>query len=141
MTMAAKTYSELIKLPTFRERFNYLALHGVVGSATFSGLRYWNQRFYQSDEWHRVRREVIVRDDGCDLGISDRVILGKVYIHHLNPITPDDLRFMRPCVFDPENLITVSFGTHQGIHYESEYQEPRELVIRQPFDQCPWRSQ
>lgn len=139
--MGVKCYSELIKFPTFRERLNYLVLHGVVGSATFSGLRYWNQRFYKSDEWQRVRREVIVRDEGCDLAISDRPINSRIYIHHLNPLTPDDFRFMRPCVFDLENLISVSYDTHQAIHYGSEESLPRELVMRQPFDQCPWRSQ
>lgn len=138
--MSIRTYSELIKFSTFQERFNYLVLHGVVGSATFSGLRYWNQRFYASEEWKRVRREVIVRDEGCDLGIKDRPINTRIYIHHLNPLTPDDLKFMRPCVFDFDNLISVSYDTHQAIHYGSEESLPREFVERKPFDQCPWRS-
>lgn len=134
-----KRYTQLSRLKAFKERFDYLKLDGSVGNETFGSHRYLNQRFYKSREWRRARREVILRDDGCDLGHPDRPILGEIYIHHLNPITLDDILERKPCVFDPENLVCVSFKTHNAIHYGGEDTRPEEYVERQKNDTCPWR--
>ena len=112
-----KTYSYLVTLPTFMERFEYLSIGGKVGESTFGSRRYLNQVFYTSDAWRHVRDDVIIRDNGCDLGIDGMTIGGKIYIHHLNPITMDDIEKRRPWILDPENLICVSMRTHEAIHY------------------------
>lgn len=137
--MTTKTYTELTKLSSFLERFNYLKLSGSVGFATFGGSRWLNQTLYQSQEWKRVRKEVILRDNGCDLGCEDSPIPGKVYIHHLNPITKDDILKRSRLVFDPENLICCSFCTHNAIHYSDESIIPSGPIIRMQNDTCPWR--
>lgn len=137
--MMTKTYSKLSKLKTFKERFDYLKLDGRIGNETFGSHRYFNQRFYKTKEWKRARREVILRDDGCDLGHPDRPIQGEIYIHHLNPITLEDILERRPCVFDPENLVCASFKTHNALHYGGEDNKPEEYVERRPNDTCPWR--
>lgn len=137
--MIYKTYSELIKLSSFKDRFNYLSLFGVVGKTTFGGHRHLNQTLYQTEEWKRTRREVILRDNGCDLAHEDYPIGGSVYIHHINPITINDILEERPCVFDLENLICVSFQTHNAIHYGSEDLLSRGLIVRSRNDTCPWR--
>lgn len=134
-----KTYSHLSRLKTFKERFEYLKLDGRVGDETFGSHRYLNQRLYKSREWRQLRRKIIVRDEGCDLGFSDRPIRGYIYIHHLNPITIEDILERRPCVFDPENLISISFDTHNALHYGGADSEPEEYVERRPNDTCPWR--
>lgn len=135
-----KTYSKLIKLPTFEERFEYLKLSGAVGLETFGAERYLNQTLYWSAEWKRVRRDVIIRDNGCDLGIEDRPIQRGVFVHHINPITTEDVVQRRKKVFDPDNLITVSFATHQAIHYgDKELLTPSRPIERKPNDQAPWR--
>ena len=134
-----KTYSELIQFKNFEDRFNYLKLTGVVGEITFGGHRNLNQMLYQSSEWKSARREVILRDNGCDLAHEDYIIHGPVYIHHINPITVDDILERRPCVFDLENLICVSFRTHQAIHYGDEELLPKGLVVRRKNDTCLWR--
>lgn len=135
-----KTYSKLIKLPTFEERFEYLKLSGAVGLETFGAERYLNQTLYWSAEWKRVRRDVIIRDNGCDLGIEDRPIQRGVFVHHINPITTEDVIQRRKKVFDPDNLITVSFATHQAIHYgDKELLTPSRPIERKPNDQAPWR--
>lgn len=137
-----KTYSELITLPTFEERFEYLKLSGVVGGFTFGGSRYLNQIFYNTSEWKSAKQKVIIRDNGCDLGIEDRIIRGRLYVHHINPITIDDVIQRNPCLFDPENLICVSFNTHQAIHYsDASLLTPSKPVERKPNDQCPWRKE
>lgn len=138
--MGIRRYSELIKIPTFEERFEYLRMKGFVGDQTFYGQRYLNQRFYQSEEWMSIRRQIILRDNGCDLAISSRPINSKIYIHHLNPITIDDLRFMSGRVIDPENLICCSFYTHQAIHYGNKDSLPIGPIERKPNDQAPWRN-
>lgn len=138
-TTIYKTYSELIKIPTFEDRFKYLSLSGKVGEATFGGHRYLNQMLYKMDEWKSTRREVILRDNGSDLGHEDHPITGSIYIHHINPITIDDILEQRPCVFDLENLISTSFRTHNGIHYGNEEVLPKGLVVRTKNDTCPWR--
>lgn len=135
-----KTYSDLVILPTFEERFLYLKLSGSVGFDTFGFDRYLNQMLYKSVDWRRLRNSIILRDEGCDLGIDDRPIFGRVMIHHINPITKRDVLDRADCVFDPENLICVSHLTHNAIHYSDEsilYTEP---VIRRPNDTIPWRT-
>ena len=135
-----KSYSELITLPTFKERFEYLKLDGAVGIETFGFDRYLNQKFYRSPEWRRVKRLVTIRDNGCDLGIDDIPIGGRIYIHHINPITIDDIKNRNPLILDPEYLISVSFDTHNAIHYgdESILQGKRQIE-RLPNDTCLWR--
>ena len=134
-----RTYSELIKLPTFEERYRYLKLDGNVCEDTFGHARYLNQVFYQSHEWKMFRRDIIIRDEGCDLGISNRVINDKIYIHHLNPITLEDIKNRDPKILDPENAIVVSFGTHQAIHYGDESLLHLDIAERRPNDTIPWR--
>lgn len=133
-----KSYSELVELETFEERFRYLALSGIVGDSTFGHERFLNQRFYNSAAWRSARNGVIVRDNGCDLGIEGREIYSTIYIHHINPLTPEDLKFGRPALLDPENLITVSHRTHNAIHYGDENQLERALVERSPGDTKDW---
>ena len=134
-----RTYEELIQLETFEERFNYLSLLGSVGERTFGSHRELNQIFYKSPEWERVRRKVILRDDGCDLAIPGMVIPRYVYIHHLNPITEDDILKHNPALFSLNNLICVSFDTHNAIHYGNKSSLPVTPVERKPNDTCPWR--
>ena len=133
-----RTYEELRQLPTFEDRFKYLSLLGNVGETTFGWERHLNQSFYNSSQWRRVRDFIIVRDNGCDLGIEGREIHSSIYIHHMNPIVPDDLRFGRPSLLDPENLITVSHRTHNAIHYGDESQLPKPFVERRPGDTKDW---
>lgn len=134
-----KTYSELIALPTFEERYRYLRLRGSVGEDTFGFDRYLNQKFYRSIEWRRVRDQVIIRDNGCDLGIEDRLIPGKVLIHHMNPITEKDIVNVTDILLNPEYLICVSHTTHNAIHFGDENLLIPELVVRTPYDTCPWK--
>lgn len=135
-----KTYSDLILLPTFEERYEYLKLSGGVGLETFGSNRYLNQIFYQTPEWKRVRRDVIARDGGCDLAHQDRPINTKIYVHHINPITVDDILKRRDCLFDMENLISISFNTHNAVHYgDSSLLIPSMPIERHSGDQIPWR--
>lgn len=136
-----KSYSECIKLESFEERYKYLRLNGVVADFTFAGHRHLNQVLYQSPEWRRVRRDVIARDGGCDLAHPDRPIFKQVYIHHINPITIEDIEKRSPRIFDMENLICVSFDTHQAIHYGDENMLiPTKPTERKPNDTCPWKN-
>ena len=134
-----RTYSELSKLSTFKERFDYLKLNGKVGEDTFGHSRFLNQDFYSSPEWRRTRRNIIVRDNGCDMGLDGYSIRGRIYVHHINPITVDDILERRSKLFDPENLICVSSMTHEAITYGIEDMLPTDPVIRRPNDTCPWR--
>lgn len=138
--MNIRTYSELMKLPTFEERYEYLKLGGAVGEETFGFDRYLNQVFYKSEEWKSVRNYVITRDKGCDLGVEDREIVGdRILVHHMNPITKEDILKRSDILLNPEYLITTVKNTHDAIHYgDSEllYQEP---VERFKNDTCPWR--
>lgn len=134
-----KTYSELIKLPTFEERYQYLRLSGRVGDDTFGFDRYLNQNFYRSAKWKRIRDEVIVRDNGCDLGMEDRIIYGKILIHHMNPITDKDILNLTDLLLDPEYLICVTHTTHNAIHYGDESLLVTNPVIRTRNDTCPWK--
>lgn len=133
-----KTYEELRKLQTFFERFNYCKLNAVVGADTFGFDRIFNQMFYRSEEWRQARNYVIVRDNGCDLGIAGIPIMGKVYVHHLNPITMKDIEESSPRLFDPNNLITVSHSTHNSIHF-GNLKAIEEPIERKPNDTSPWR--
>lgn len=135
-----KTYSELIKIPTFIERFQYLKIGGRVGEITFGSDRWLNQQFYQSPEWRRLRNYIINRDNACDLGIPGREINKYVIIHHINPITKQDILDRNPLVLDPENLICVTDKTHKAIHYGDENLLYTEPVERSRFDTCPWRK-
>lgn len=139
MIQTKRTYSELITLPTFEERYRYLRLSGKVGDPTFGGHRYINQVLYHSVEWRQIRDKIIVRDKATDLGIEGRNIYGLVLIHHLNPITLDDVRRQSSCLFDPENLICVSKGTHDAIHFGDESLLLVMPPARRPNDTCPWR--
>lgn len=134
-----RTYSELVSIPSYLDRYKYLKIGAKVGVATFGFNRYLNQSFYQSSAWKRVRDQVIIRDDGCDLAHADYPIAGRIYIHHLNPIQIDDLEDFNPDVLDPNNLVCVSFGTHQAIHYGDESLLPKDPIERFENDQIPWR--
>lgn len=133
-----KKYSELIKLETYDERLNYLRLRSSIGIETFGDERYFNQQFYRSIEWKRARDFVMIRDNGCDLGILELPIRGRVVIHHLNPISMKDLKEGLSILFDPENLITCSFETHNAIHY-GVVVEHGGFVERKPNDTSPWK--
>ena len=139
--MMSRRYSELIKLPTFEERYEYCRLDGEVGAETFGFDRYMNQMFYSSKEWRRFRRQILIRDNGLDLAFFDRPIIGKVFVHHLNPLTVDQLKFGGSELFNPENFVCVSFDTHQAIHYgDRSLITPSELTVRKPNDTVPWRN-
>lgn len=140
MTMKnIKTYSELITIPTFEERFEYLKLDGQVGVETFGFNRYLNQAFYKSDEWLSIRDYVITRDNGCDLGMEGYEIYGRILIHHINPITKDDIIQRSRILLDPENLITTVKRTHDAIHYGDSNLLMRDPIERRKNDTCPWR--
>ena len=135
-----KTYHELILLPTFEDRFRYLKMGGRVGEETFGWDRVFNQSFYKSREWRDARRNVINRDNGCDLGIEDRIIYDKIIVHHINPITLEDIEEGGPELFDPRYLICCSLNTHNAIHYGDESLLIKtNFVERRPGDTCPWK--
>lgn len=137
--MSIRTYSELITLPTFEERFRYLQLSGSVGKETFGFDRCLNQNFYRSAAWKRIRDQVIVRDNGCDLGIEDRMIYGKILIHHMNPISDKDILNLTDILLNPEYLICVGHITHNAIHYGDENLLIKDPVARFKNDTCPWK--
>lgn len=133
-----KTYSDLRRCVTFEQRFAYLKLGGAVGRATFGFDRYLNQDFYRSVLWRRARDQVIARDYGCDLGVEGREIFDRVYVHHMNPITPDDIKQSNLDILNPEFLITVTHLTHNAIHYGDERLLRRDHVDRRPGDTKLW---
>lgn len=139
--MIIRTYSELITLPSFIERYRYLRLGGRVGEETFGFDRYLNQVFYKSDEWLAVRDHVIIRDNGCDLAVEDREIRGKqrILVHHMNPITMDDILNRSKFLLDPEYLICTIKNTHDAIHYGDESLLITAPVERSKNDTCPWK--
>ena len=137
--MSIKTYSELITIPTFEERFEYLQLKGSVGKDTFGYDRHLNQVLYHSPEWKRLRNQIIIRDCGCDLACEGYDIHSKVLIHHLNPITVEDVLARSRKVFDPDNLVCVSHNTHNAIHYGDVDLLVTGPIIRTKNDTCPWR--
>lgn len=139
--MMNKSYSELIRFHTFEERFRYLQLRGTVGADTFGFARYLNQKLYHSYEWRKFKREIIVRDCGCDLGIKDRVISDNIYVHHINPIDEEDIiQLNMEALLNPENAICTSLTTHNAIHYGDENLLIKEPVERHPNDTCPWKK-
>lgn len=138
--MSIKTYSELITLPTFEERYKYLRLDGKVGADTFGFDRYINQVFYQRDpRWKSVRDKVIIRDNGCDLGIEGREIYGRVFVHHMNPIRIEDFERNSEFLLNPEYLITTMHSTHNAIHYGDESLLMLGPIVRTKNDTCPWK--
>lgn len=139
--MSIKCYSELALLSTFQARYQYLRLNGAVGKETFGFDRYMNQFFYRSPEWRRVRDLVITRDEGCDLGIPGREIFGRIIIHHMNPIRPEDILNRSDFLLNPEYLITTIHDTHLAIHYGDEHLLLQEPVERRPNDTCPWKHE
>lgn len=135
-----RTYTELNKLKTFKERFEYLKLDNVVGEETFGFDRWLNQQFYKSKEWRRIRDYVIARDCGCDLGSSDHEIIDeRILIHHINPITKEDIINNTDFLLNPEYLITTINNTHQAIHYGNDEMLVKAPITRYKNDQCPWR--
>lgn len=135
-----RTYSELITLPTFEERYRYLRLGGKVGEDTFGFNRYLNQVFYSSKEWKRIRRDIIIRDLGCDLGVDGFEIYGRIIVHHMNPITKDDILSRSKFLTDPEYLICTSHNTHEAITYGDENLLILPPIERTKNDTCPWRN-
>lgn len=134
-----RTYSELITFPTFEERFKYLQLEGSVGKDTFGYDRYLNQLFYKTAEWKRLRQDLIIRDNGCDLGVEGREIYGRIIIHHLNPITKDDIVRRTEYLLNPDFLICTTHNTHNAIHYGDDSLLITSPVERSKNDTCPWK--
>lgn len=134
-----KTYSELITIPTFEERFKYLQLNARVGQDTFGFDRYINQSFYRSREWKRIRDQIILRDNGCDLGLDGYEIYGRIYIHHMNPILANDIIHQSEFLLNPEYLICTTHNTHNAIHYGDESLLITAPIERKPNDTCPWK--
>ena len=140
--MMIRTYSDLIKYNSFEDRFNYLKLDGHVGTTTFGYDRYLNQIFYKSNEWKKVRNHIILRDNACDLGVEGYDIFDKrrIIIHHLNPISIEQIEKRDPKIFDPEFLIVTTHRTHNAIHYGDEQQIIKGPIIRELNDTCPWKN-
>lgn len=139
MTQIIRSYSDLIRYRSFKDRFEYLRLDGQVGKETFGFDRYLNQTFYHSDQWKRIRDYVISRDLGCDLGVDGYTIHGRIYIHHMNPIDRDDVLKQSDNLIDPEFLICTTHNTHNAIHYGDESLLITDPIERTPFDTCPWK--
>lgn len=137
--MIIRTYTELMKLATFEERYKYLKLVSKVGEETFGFERYLNQQFYHSQEWKSLRSQIIIRDNACDLGIPGREMDSRIIIHHMNPITKDDLIHQSDFLLNPEYLICTSKKTHSAIHYGDDKMLFDEIVERSKDDTCPWR--
>lgn len=134
-----KTYTELIRHSSFEDRFNYLKLSNIVGEETFGFDRWLNQRFYSSKEWQSIRDFVIIRDGGCDMAMEGYEIGGKIYVHHMNPITQSDLIHTSDFLIDPEYLVCVSHETHNAIHYGDISLLQTDPIIRTPNDTCSWK--
>lgn len=136
-----KCYSELILIPTFEERYEYLKLSGRVGADTFGFDRHLNQMLYQrSPRWRKARDKVIIRDNGCDLGVEGYEIYGKIIVHHMNPITLEDVLKDRDWIYDPEFLICTTHNTHNAIHYGDEKLLVTAPIVRTKHDTCPWKQ-
>lgn len=144
MTIAMKTYIksyfEMLSFSTYEERLKYLQLNSNVGEDTFGFDRYLNQQLYKSKEWRDFRQKIILRDNGCDLGIQGHEIPCKVLIHHINPLTKDDILKRDPSIFDPNNVISVTLETHNAIHYGMYIPRSSIVLERSPNDTCPWRK-
>lgn len=140
MSMMNKSYLEMIQLPTFEERYEYLKLSGSIGEETFGYDRYLNQVLYRSSEWKRFRRDIILRDNGCDLACDGYAIIGNILIHHINPITIEDVVNRNTCLFDPNNVISTSLNTHNAIHYGDAELLMTGPIERTKNDTCPWKQ-
>lgn len=140
MSTVIRTYSELSRLPTFEERYQYLRLAGAVGQSTFGFDRYLNQIFYRSQRWKKMRDYVIIRDNGCDLGVAGYEIYGRIIIHHMNPITIEDIERESAYLLDPEFLICTVHNTHNAIHYGDERLLMTAPIERTMYDTCPWKK-
>lgn len=138
--MKIKSYSEMCSFSTFIERFNYLKLNGKVGVETFGFDRYLNQVLYCSQEWKRFRRQVIIRDNGCIFGLDGYDINGRLIVHHINPITLEQIEQRDPMIFSMENVVCVTHNVHEAIHYGDESLIPTDPIIRKPNDTCPWKG-
>lgn len=138
--MKIKSYSEMCSFSTFIERFNYLKLNGKVGIETFGFDRYLNQVLYCSQEWKRFRRQVIIRDNGCVFGLDGYNINGRLIVHHINPITLEQIEQRDPMIFSMENVVCVTHNLHEAIHYGDESLIPTDPIIRKPNDTCPWKG-
>lgn len=139
MSRIIRRYSELKRLPTFKDRYNYLRLAGIVGDSTFGYERYLNQLLYTSDKWRRLRNEIIIRDNGCDLGVEGYDLHNKIIVHHMNPLTIEQVEQVSDEIFNPEFLICVSQRTHNAIHYGDESLLTQLPLDRKPNDTCPWK--
>ena len=137
--MITRCYTDLIQLPTFKERYEYLRLNGSVGFDTFGFDRYLNQKFYRSPEWRQIRRDVIIRDEGRDLAMEGYELYGNIFVHHMNPICSDDLINVSESILNPEYLICVSKRTHDAIHFGDTRTLPQLPTERTPNDMCPWK--
>lgn len=137
--MTVKTYSELRSLKTFEERYRYLRLYGRVGADTFGFDRIFNQMFYRSREWKSIRDEIIIRDNGCDLGVDGYEVHGRIIIHHMNPISLEDIQRNSDLLMNPEYLITTALSTHNAIHYGDENLLMKTPIERSRYDTCPWK--
>lgn len=140
MNQKIKRYSELILLPSFEERFEYLKLGGAAFDETFGSKRYLNQALYKSEKWKSFRREIIIRDKGFDLGIADREIFGTIIVHHINPLSVEDILNHSSKIFDEENVITTCIATHNAIHYGDISKLMDNYVVRERNDTCPWKK-
>mgnify|MGYP000880958117 CR=1 FL=1 len=139
--MIIRNYSELSQLKTFEERFKYLSLRGKVGVDTFGFDRYLNQKLYKSKEWQMIRDIVILRDNACDLGLEGYDIFGTIYVHHMNPLKPEDIINPSDYLFNPEFLVCMSLETHNAIHYgDNNYINKNLIITRTPNDHCPWKK-
>jgi len=134
-----RSYRELITLPTFEERFKYCDISGIVGAETFGSSRWLNQVLYNSDEWKWFKREIILRDNGCEFALPGFEVYRYGTIHHLNPITKEDILNRRSCVFDPDNVVLVGSDTHKFLHYGKGPVPKKEPIVRRPYDTCPWK--
>lgn len=137
--MILRRYSELKRLKTFEERYEYLRIGGLVGESIFSFERFLNQALYTSQRWRLLRNEIIIRDNGCDLGVEGHDIYDRIIVHHMNPITREQIRDPDESIFDPEYLICVCDQTHRAIHYGDASLLPQGPVVRRPNDTCPWK--
>lgn len=135
-----KTWSELVKFPTIKERIDYLRTYSTIGEATFGYDRWLNQRFYKSKEYKRLRQEIVRRQHGMDLGVKGYPLPDKFVLHHMNPITVDDIVNGSPFAWDPEYLVCVSLDTHNAIHYQKEQNRLPRMASRSEYDTCPWRK-
>ena len=139
--MNIKSYSEAMGFETLEDRFEYLKIGGAIGARTFGGNRYLNQALYSSRDWRKFRDKIIIRDCGRDLAFPGLEISWKAVVHHINPLTEDDIKRGSAAIFDPENVITVSFKTHEAIHYANEsLLFPGLIIERKPYDTCPWKE-